>query len=89
MNGCGRVRLAVHADLAFGHGFQEGCLRLGGVRLISSPSSKLVKTGPGDHLAGARVEHRCAGEIGGQHVRGELTLVNPRPGWRRSATGSA
>ena len=46
----------------------------GGVRLISSASSRLVKTGPGPEgeVARARVEHQRAGEVAGHQVGGEL-----------------
>ena len=46
----------------------------GGVRLISSASSRLVKTGPGAELEarGARVVHQRTGHVTGHQVRGEL-----------------
>src|SRR6516162_11469662 len=76
-----RVRLAVHADLALGHGFQEGCLRLrrGAVDLVAE--QQVGEDGPWaeNYLAGARVEDRCAGEVGGQHVRGELNPGELQP----------
>src|SRR5262249_24404163 len=77
-----------YADLAFGHGFQEGCLRLrrGAVDLV--PEQQVGENGPGaeDHLAGARVEHRRSGEVGGEPVWGELNPgeLPPEGGWQRA-----
>ena len=48
MKGCGkRVLHPVDGDLAFLHGLEQAAWVLGGVRLISSASRMLVKTGPG------------------------------------------
>ena len=55
---------------------------LGGARLISSPSSRLVNTGPGPELEarGALVEDRRAGDVGGQQVGRELHAAEAKPG---------
>ena len=61
---------------------------LGGVRLISSASSRLVKTGPSrnDELAAAAVDHHRAGDVAGHQVRRELHPTGlHRQGGRQAA----
>jgi hypothetical protein len=50
---------------------QEACV-FGGVRLISSASRRLVKTGPGPEDELAVGVHQRAGDVAGHEVGGEL-----------------
>ncbi len=69
-----QVGAAVDADLPLAHRLQQGGLGLGrrAVDLVAEQQVGEHRPGAEHHVPGARVEHGRAGEVGRQHVRGEL-----------------
>ena len=64
----------VRADLALCHRLEQGRLGLGRgpVDLVGQQQAGEDRAGPEHRLTGGQVEHGGAGQVGGQHVRGEL-----------------
>ena len=57
---------------------------LEGARLISSPSTRLATSGPGDEAGNpVRAREHGAGQVGGDQIGGELDSGEPQPRDRR------
>src|SRR5262249_31180494 len=69
-----RIAGAVHGDLPFLHGFEQGGLGLGGGAVDLVAEDELGEDGAGPELEGllVRVEDVGADDVGGHQVRGEL-----------------
>ena len=78
MNGCGSgMRVVVHGDLRFVHGFEQSGLRFrrGAIDLVGQHDVGENRAGLELELLLDGVEDADADDVAGQHVRGELDAL--------------